>query len=271
MAKGKHKNLINRNQGYMASSESSYPKTASPEYLNTTEKQDLDLKSYLMMLIEDFKKDINNSLKETQNNTGKQVKALKVGHLRQKSLKEFRKNTTKRVKELNKTIQGLKLEVETIKKSQRETNLEIEILGKKSGSVDASIMNRIQEIEERTSGPQDMIENIDTTVKENAKCKKFLTQNIQEIQDRMRRSNLRIIGIEESKYSQLKGPVNIFNKIIEENFRNLKKVMAMHIQKAYRTPNRLDQKRNSSCHIITKASNAQNKERILKAVGKKVK
>jgi hypothetical protein len=63
MAKGKHKNLINRNQGYMASSESSYPKTASPEYLNTTEKQDLDLKSYLMMLIEDFKKSIK-SLKD---------------------------------------------------------------------------------------------------------------------------------------------------------------------------------------------------------------
>ena len=38
---------------------------------------------------------------------------------------------------------------------------------------------------------------------------------------------------------------NIFNKIIEENFLNLKKVMPMNIQEAYRTPNRLDQKRNS--------------------------
>jgi hypothetical protein len=33
------------------------------------------------------------------------------------------------------------------------------------------------------------------------------TQNIQEIQDTMRRLNLRIIGIEESEESQLKGPV----------------------------------------------------------------
>jgi hypothetical protein len=39
----------------------------------------------------------------------------------------------------------------------------------------------------------------------------------------MRRSNLRIIGIEESEDFQVKGPVNIFNKIIEENFPNLKK------------------------------------------------
>jgi hypothetical protein len=37
----------------------------------------------------------------------------------------------------------------------------------------------------------------------------------------MRRLNLRIIGLEESEDSQ--GPVNIFNKIIEENFSNLKK------------------------------------------------
>jgi hypothetical protein len=34
------------------------------------------------------------------------------------------------LKELNKTIQELKMEVEAIKKSQRETNLEIETDGK---------------------------------------------------------------------------------------------------------------------------------------------
>jgi hypothetical protein len=87
---------------------------------------------------------------------------------------------------------------------------------------------------------------MDTTVKENAKCKKLLTQNVQEIQDTMRRPNLRVKGIEESEESQLKGPVNIFNKIIEENFPNPKKEVPMNIQEAYRTPNRLDQKRNSS-------------------------
>ena len=65
--------------------------------------------------------------------------------------------------------------------------------------------------------------------KENEKCKKLLTQNIQEIQDKMRRPNLRIIGIEESEDFQLKGPVNVFNKIIEENFPNLKKEMPMNI------------------------------------------
>jgi hypothetical protein len=96
------------------------------------------------------------------------------------------------------------------------------------------------------------------------KCKKVLTQNIQEIQDTIRRPNLRIIGIDEKEDFQLKGPVNIFNKIIEENFPNLNKEMPMNMQEAYRTPSSLDQKRNSFCHIIIKTPNAQNKERILK-------
>ena len=70
---------------------------------------------------------------------------------------------------MNKTIQDLKMELETIKKSQRETNLELENQGKRSEVIDASITNRIQEIEERISGAEDTIENIGTTVKENAK------------------------------------------------------------------------------------------------------
>jgi hypothetical protein len=81
----------------------------------------------------------------------------------------------------------------------------------------------------------------------------------------MRRPNLRIIGIEESEDSQLKGPANICNKFIEENFPNLKKEIPMNIQEAYRTPNRLDQKKNSPYHITVKKLNAQNKERILKS------
>ena len=86
------------------------------------------------------------------------------------------------MKELNKTFQDLKMEVETIKKSQKETTVDTEILRKQSGVIDASITNRIQEIEERISGAEDSIKNMDTTIKENAKCKKILTQNIQEIQ-----------------------------------------------------------------------------------------
>jgi hypothetical protein len=65
----------------LSSSETSTSSTVSPGYPNTPEKQDMDLKSYFMMLVEDFNKDINNSLKEIQENTDKQVEAIKLKKL----------------------------------------------------------------------------------------------------------------------------------------------------------------------------------------------
>jgi hypothetical protein len=85
----------------------------------------------------------------------------------------------------------------------------------------------------------------------------------------MKRPNLEIIGVDENEDFQLKRPANIFNKIIEENFPNLKKEMPMNIQNLQNS--RLDQKRYSSQHIIMRTKNALNKDRILKAVGKKIK
>jgi hypothetical protein len=101
MVGGKHKNISKRNQGYLASSEPNSPTIASPGYTNIPEKQDPDLKSLLMMLIEDFKKGINNSLEEIQENTGKQLEALKEET--QKSLKELQENTIKEAKEKKKS------------------------------------------------------------------------------------------------------------------------------------------------------------------------
>ena len=84
---------------------------------------------------------------------------------------------------MNKTIEDIKMEVETMEKTQRKTTLEIDTLEKKSGNIDVNTSNRIEEMEERISDAEDCIENISTTMKENGKCKKILTQNTQEIQD----------------------------------------------------------------------------------------
>jgi hypothetical protein len=59
------------------------------------------------------------------------------------------------------------VEVETIKKTHMEANLEMENLRKRSGITDVSITNRIQETEERIIRVKDMVEEIDTTFKEN--------------------------------------------------------------------------------------------------------
>ena len=74
------------------------PTTVSPGYPNTPKKQGMDLKSYLMMLVEDFKKGINNSLKEIQENTAKQVEVFKEEA--QKYLKELQESTAKQIEVL---------------------------------------------------------------------------------------------------------------------------------------------------------------------------
>ena len=90
MAGAKHKNISNRNQHYLASSEPNSLTIASPGYPNALEKQDSDLKSLVMMMIEDIKKDINISLKEIQENTAKQLEAFKKEtHTKKKSLKKL--------------------------------------------------------------------------------------------------------------------------------------------------------------------------------------
>jgi hypothetical protein len=62
MVGGKQKNISNGNQGYLAPLEPNSPTIESPGYTIIPEKQDLHLKSLLTIMIEGFKKNINNSL-----------------------------------------------------------------------------------------------------------------------------------------------------------------------------------------------------------------
>ena len=94
MVVGKVKNISKGNQGYVASSEPNSLTIASPGYSIPLEKQNLDQKSFLIMMIEVFKKDINYSLKEIEENTVKHLEALrkKCKYL----LKNYRKTQSNR-------------------------------------------------------------------------------------------------------------------------------------------------------------------------------
>ena len=65
ITKGKCRNVTNRNQGNMAASKPNSLTTGIPGLPNIPEKQDLDLKSLVMLLLEEHK-DINKSLKDIQ-------------------------------------------------------------------------------------------------------------------------------------------------------------------------------------------------------------
>jgi hypothetical protein len=81
----------------------------------------------------------------------------------------------------------------------------------------------MQVMDENTSSIEDTIKEIEISVKENVKSKKSLTQIIQEIWDTMKGPNIQILEREEGENSQLQGPENTFNKMIEERIHSLKK------------------------------------------------
>ena len=77
MTKDKRKNLTNRNQDHLSSSEPRTPTPPIPGHPNTLKKIVPDLKAYLMMMVEDIKKDFNNSHKKYRRTLLKSYKSLK--------------------------------------------------------------------------------------------------------------------------------------------------------------------------------------------------
>ena len=199
-----------------------------------------------MKAIESLKQDMNNSLKELDEKYNKKIEEMskEMDEKYKKNIEEMSKsmndilgNQEKTIKQVMETVQELKTEMEAMKKTQNEGRLTIENLGKRTETSEKSITNRIQEIEEWISDSEDVIEKINALIKENSKSNKFSSQNIQEIWDTIKKKpNLRITGVEEGEELQIKGPKNVFNKIIEENFPNLKNNISMKAQEAYRTP-----------------------------------
>jgi hypothetical protein len=78
---------------------------------------------------------------------------------------------------------------------------------------------------------------------------------------------VRITGIEGAEV-QVKGICNIFNKIITEIFPNLKKVLPIQVQEAFRVPTNFI-KIEPTWHITIKTTSTENRKRILKPMREK--
>ena len=157
----------------------------------------------------------------------------------------------------------MKTKIEAINKTQTEGILEMENLGKWAGNTKASI----QDMKEKISGTEDTIEEIESLVKENVNSNKFLTQNIQEIWDIMKRPNLWITGIEE--VVQLKGT----EKYIQQNQRRKRpQAKEGHAYESTRSLHNTKQtapKKKENCHIMIKTLNIQNRENTKSCKGKR--
>jgi hypothetical protein len=95
--------------------------------------------------------------------------------------------------------------------------------------------SRLEQAEDRISEPEDKMEIKGKTEELLVKQLKTRKRNMQELNDSIKRPNLRIMGIEEGEEVQIKGICNIVNKITTENFPNLEKVMHIQVQETSRT------------------------------------
>ena len=89
------------------------------------------------------------------------------------------------------------------------------------------------------------------------------------MQDNMKCNNIRIIGIPEGEEEEEQGIENLFEKVMMENFPNLRREKVTQIQETQRVPIKRSQKRPTARHIIIKKAKFQDKERMLKAAREK--
>ena len=85
------------------------------------------------------------------------------------------------------------------------------------------------------------------------------------MQDNMKRNNIRIIAIPEGEEEE-QGIENLFEKVMMENFPNLRREKVTQIQETQRVQINRNPKRPTSRHIIINMAKLQDQKRILKAV-----
>ena len=123
--------------------------------------------------------------------------------------------------------------------------------GKETGTQ----INGVDQKEESNIQPE---KNEETRIRKNE-------ERLRNLQDILKRSNVRIIGMPEGEEEKQKIK-NLFEQIMKENFPTLaKEINFQEVQEAQRVPKKLDPRRNTPRHIVITLPKIKNKERILDA------
>ena len=119
---------------------------------------------------------------------------------------------------------------------------------------------RMDEAEQRISDIEDKLtQNNEAGKKREIKAKEH-NLGIGEINDSLKRNNIRILGVPEEEEREI-GVEGLCEQIIVENFPNLGKDTDIKIKEAHKTPIRFNKNRPSTRHIIVKFTKYSGKER----------
>ena len=130
------------------------------------------------------------------------------------------------------------------------------------------INSRITEAEERMSDLEYRMVEFIAAEQNKEKRMKRNEDSLRDLWDNIKRNNIRIIGVPEGEERE-KGPEKIFEEIIVENFPNMGKEIATHVQEAQRVPYRINPSRNMLRCIVIKLAKIKDKEKLLKAAREK--
>ena len=155
------------------------------------------------------------------------------------------------VESIRKTDEKMKPMLRETKENVQGTNSDAKETGTQINGVDQK--------EERNIQPE---KNEETRTWKNE-------ERLRNLQDTLKRSNIRIIGVPEGEEEEQKIE-NLFEQIMMENFPNLAKEIDFgEVQEAQRVPKKLDPRRNTPRHIIISLAKMKQKERILEAAREK--
>ena len=122
----------------------------------------------------------------------------------------------------------------------------------------------VNEVEERVSDIEDKLMAKRETEEKRDKQLKDHEDRLREINDSLRKKNLRVIGVPEGAKMD-RGPEYVFEQIIAENFPNLGREKGIQIQEIERSPAKINKNRSTPRHLRVKLPNSKDKEKILKA------
>ena len=118
------------------------------------------------------------------------------------------------------------------------------------------INNRITEAEERTSELEDKMVEITAKEQNKEKRMKRIEDNLREIWDNTKSTNIQITGLPEEKEKK-KGSEKIFEEMIVEKFPNMGKEIVTQVQEAQRVPHRINPKKNTLEGINNRITEAE--------------
>ena len=210
-------------------------------------------------------------MKEESKNPHDQINEEEMGNLPEKEFKVM----------IVKMIQNLRNRMEAwIEKIQEMFNKDLQRLKNKQTEMNNTITemkstvegisNRTTEAEERKSELEDRTVEIIAKEQNKEKGMKRIEDNLTDLWDNTKHTNIRIIGVPEEEEKK-KGSEKIFEENIVENFPTMRKEIATKVQEVQRVPYMINPRRNTPRHILIKLTKIKFKEKILKAAREKQK